>query len=177
MAVKIKKLTVQEFDAVVGGLADILHACVADGASVGFFSPFSLQDARAYWHDISSPNIKSGGSIIWTAELEGRVVGTVQLCLNAMPNQTHRGDVSKLLVHPKARRKGIANMLMQELLDEANARDLLLLLLDTRSGDPSETLYTKLGFETAGEVPLYAKCPSGADVYEATTYMYKRLRG
>jgi ribosomal protein S18 acetylase RimI-like enzyme len=177
MGVKIKKLTVGAFEAAIDDLAEILHACVADGASVGFFAPFKFQDAQAFWRDANGPNIRSGGSVIWVAELEGRVVGTVQLCLNAMPNQTHRGDVSKLLVHPKTRRKGIANMLMQALLDEAKARDLLLLLLDTRSGDPSETLYTKLGFETAGEVPLYAKCPSGAEVYEATTYMYKRLRG
>jgi hypothetical protein len=48
-----------------------------------------------------------------------------------------------------------------------------LLVLDTRSGDPSESLYTRLGYTTAGVIPGYARSASGQ--LHATTIMYQHL--
>src|SRR5207237_7516274 len=93
-------------------LADVLRAVVYGGAGVSFFVPFSIDEARAFWREKVLPAIRAGTRRVLLARAGGRIVGTVQLDLSAPPNQRHRADVLKLLVHPSARRRGIARALM-----------------------------------------------------------------
>jgi len=90
-----------------------------------------------------------------------------------MPNGRHRAEISKLLVHPQARRQGIARELMQRAERRARAQGKTLLVLDTRSGDVASDLYRSLGWQVAGSIPCYAESIAG--VLDATTYMYKVL--
>ncbi|MDX1742211.1 MAG: GNAT family N-acetyltransferase [Ruegeria sp.] len=170
----ISCLDVAGFDAAVGDFADILHACVQDGASIGFVLPFSLDQARDYWRTKIRPNVQNGALDLFAAHENGRVLGTVQLIPAAMPNQPHRADVAKLLVHPHARRQGLGRTLMAALEDRAVALGRTLLVLDTRSTDPSRLLYQSLGFQIAGEIPNFCRNPF-EDRLEPTTYMYKHL--
>lgn len=158
----------------LSALADLLRACVLDGASVGFIAPFPVQEAKAFWRDRVFPTVSAEGTDLFVARTQGRVVGTVQLVPAAMPNQTHRADVSKLLVHPDSRRLGIGRQLMQVLESRAIDRGFNLLVLDTRSGDPSQTLYQSIGFQIAGQIPGFCRNVHNDDL-EATTYLYKRL--
>ncbi|KAA8609677.1 acetyltransferase [Salipiger aestuarii] len=154
-------------------LADTLHACVEDGASVGFVMPFSPTGAEAFFRDSVLPSLARGGRVIWGAFDAGLLVGTVQLDLEMMPNQRHRAEVCKLLVRPSHRRRGIARALMQALLMRADAADRTLVTLDTRSGDGAQALYAACGFDVAGEIPGFALAPDGSDRRDATTYMYR----
>ncbi len=153
-------------------LADVLHACVLEGASVGFVLPFEREAALRFWRGLL-PAFQSGARRLLVARREGRVVGTVQLGLDMPPNGRHRADVSKMLVHPRARRLGLARALMEaaEALARRHARTLLV--LDTVQDNPAERLYLSLGFHVAGVVPGYARSTQG--VLEATTVMYKQL--
>ena len=90
------------------------------------------------------------------------------------PNQPHRADVAKLLVHPDARRNGMARALMEALETEARTLNKRLLVLDTRSGDPSQTLYENMGFAVAGSIPGYCLNPFDGQP-EDTTNLYKSL--
>lgn len=170
----ISRLTPDDLSPALPGLADLLHACVHDGASVGFVLPFPKKDAETFWRDRVFPGVRSGTTAIWVARDEGRIVGTVQLTGQTLPNQTHRADISKMLVHPLFRRRGIARRLLSCAEEEAHARALALLVLDTRSGDPAQSLYESAGFEVAGHIPLYCRNPS-SPALEPTTYMFKRL--
>ena len=154
--------------------ADMLHACVHDGASIGFIEPFPLSEAEAFWRDKTIPALEGGKRVLFAALDQDRVVGTVQLDYDTMPNQAHRGDISKLMVRPDCRRRGIARLLMQAA--ENRARDLgrTLLTLDTRTGDSAEILYTSLGFETTGVIPDFARDPD-SEKLSGTTVMYKRI--
>src|SRR5438046_559820 len=87
-------------------LAQVLHATVHAGASVSFILPFSQEDARAYWRNKVLPGVRAGTRRAILARSDGEIVGTVQLDLDTPPNQKHRAEVAKLLVHPKARRRG-----------------------------------------------------------------------
>jgi ribosomal protein S18 acetylase RimI-like enzyme len=156
------------------GLADVLHATVHAGASVGFVLPFALDEARAFWSDRVLPGVRSGSRRLWLAKADSRIVGTVQLILDTMPNQRHRAEIAKLLVHPDARRLGIGRALMYAAEDAARAERRTLLTLDTRTGDSAEPLYRSLGYFTAGVIPGYARHPSAPEL-EATTVMYKVL--
>jgi ribosomal protein S18 acetylase RimI-like enzyme len=155
-------------------LAEVLHATVHAGASVSFILPFSIDAARSFWRDKVLPEVVAGGTHVLVARDEGHIVGTVQLELPWPPNQRHRGEVKKLLVHPDARRRGVARALMLALEQTARTEARTLLTLDTRTGDSGEPLYRSLGYIPVGVLPRYARAP-GAEVLEGTTFMYKEL--
>ena len=170
----ITRLTEADFAAASEDLTALLHLCVLAGASIGFILPFSADQARAYWQDNVRPELEAGRLDLFTAHEGGRILGTVQLIPATMPNQPHRADVAKLLVHPDARRKGLGRALMKALEVRAIELNRTLLVLDTRSTDPSRILYQSLGFQIAGEIPDYCQNPFD-DRLEPTTYMFKNL--
>ena len=158
-------------------LAGVLHAVVHVGAGVSFVVPFSLEEARAFWIERVLPGVRAGSRRILVAREKksgDRIVGTVQLEFPWPPNQPHRAEVAKLLVHPDARRHGIARALMVAL--EAIARDSgrTLLTLDTWTGGDAEPLYRSLGYVTVGVIPRFAR-GSTTPGLEPTTIMYKEL--
>ena len=111
----IIRLNQGSFDTHLDDLAGILHACVHNGASVGFILPFSLAESRNYWLEKVRPSVVDNSVVVWSAKLDQKIVGTVKLDCNTMPNQAHRAQVSKLLVAPDYRRRGVAKALMKTL--------------------------------------------------------------
>ncbi|MDH2067257.1 GNAT family N-acetyltransferase [Pantoea sp. GD03673] len=156
----------------LGELTDVLQGCVADGASVGFIDAEDDAVMTRFWQQRIA-SLTTGDSEIMVARQHGRIVATVIISRSAMPNGRHRAEISKLLVHPQARRQGIARELMQRAEQRARAQGKTLLVLDTRSGDVASDLYRSLGWQVAGSIPCYAESTAG--VLDATTYMYKVL--
>ena len=157
-------------------LGGVLHACVHAGASVSFVLPFSRTDAMAFWQDQVLPAVHAGTRRVLLARMAGRIVGTVQLDLVMPPNQPHRAEVKKLLVHPDARRCGIAKSLMGALEDQALQARRTLLVLDTVTGGAAERLYLSLGYTAVGVIPRYALNFDSTKL-ESTTVMCKELSG
>jgi ribosomal protein S18 acetylase RimI-like enzyme len=155
-------------------LAEILHACVHDDASVGFVLPFEIADARAFFSESVAPALARGKRILLVAHLGGEIAGTGQLNIDTMPNQVHRADVMKVLVHPRHQRKGIGRALMNELERIAAGLGRTLLTLDTVAGDKAEPLYLSLGYQIAGRIPNYARA-ARRDEVEATSVMFKMI--
>jgi ribosomal protein S18 acetylase RimI-like enzyme len=107
------------------------------------------------------------------AERDDRIVGTVQLQPADSENGRHRADVSKLMVLPAWRRRGIARALMTRLQAEARAAGKTLLVLDTREGDPSNDLYRAVGYQVGGHIPDWARDAAGKS--SATVFWYKQI--
>ena len=158
----------------VDRLAQILQACVHEGASIGFVMPFDRSDARAYWLDRVAGPHAAGAKQVLIATLGGEIAGTAQLDLDSMPSKRHHAEVSKVLVDPRFRRAGVARALMQEIERRAGKEGRWLLTLDT-AGDAAEALYRSLGYSLAGAIPNYAR-NAFEDSYDATRLMYKDLR-
>lgn len=157
-------------------LAEVLRAVVYGGAGVSFFVPFPIEEARAFWLEKVLPGVRTRTRRVVVARSGTRIVGTVQLDLAVPPNQRHRADVAKLLVHPSARRRGVARALMTALERIAQSEGRTLLTLDTVTGSSAEPLYRSLGYVTVGVIPRYARASLNADL-ESTTIMYKELGG
>jgi GNAT superfamily N-acetyltransferase len=170
----ISRFSADDIPAHAGELGALLHACVHDGASIGFVLPFSAQDGAAFWTRKILPRLRQGALLLLVARLDGGIVGSVQLDHDTPPNQPHRAEVRKLLVHPGFRRRGIAKALMSALEREAGRMGRVLLTLDTRTGDKAEPLYAALGYHTAGIIPDYCRDPF-KDALDPTTIMYKAL--
>jgi ribosomal protein S18 acetylase RimI-like enzyme len=152
-------------------LCALLIDAVQDGASVGFLAPLTQERAAEYWVQVLSG--LGGGPCLWVAEMEGVVVGSVQLAPSARENGRHRAEIQKLFVHTCHRGKGIAARLMDVAESHARSLQRSLLVLDTQAGSAAESVYRRLGWEKAGEIPDYAASPDGQ--LHATAYYYKRL--
>lgn len=153
-------------------LSEVLHDCVHDGASVSFMLPFPLEEARDYWRGVAEA-AGAGDTLLAVAIHAGRAVGTVQVGLKQTPNQPHRGDLKKLLVHRAARGLGLSRLLMDAAERKAAAAGKTLLVLDTATGSPAEAIYPRFGWQRVGVVPDYALYPDGS--YCGTTIFYKRI--
>jgi GNAT superfamily N-acetyltransferase len=158
--IDVRRLEAPELAAHLDGLAAVLADCVAGGASVSYMAPFSQVDARAQFESWAA-GVADGTRLLLAAFRGDDVVGTVQVVFAAPPNQPHRADVAKLLVHRNARRLGIAQRLMEHAEAEARAEGKTLLVLDTVTGDDAERLYTRLGWTRVGVIPNYALYPDG----------------
>jgi ribosomal protein S18 acetylase RimI-like enzyme len=159
-------------DAALEQLAAVLADCVEGGASVSFMSPFSHGQALAFFRKVAA-SVASGDTVLLAAQLDGRIVGTVQLGLDTPPNQPHRADVKKLLVHRTARGRGVGAALMAQVEEEARRRGRWLLVLDTVPGENGHRLYLREGWTQTGLVPDYALFPDGRLC--DTAIMWKRL--
>jgi GNAT superfamily N-acetyltransferase len=169
----IRTLTGQDARAQLPALAEILVDCVEGGASVGFLSPFTVEDGIAYWSGVADA-VSGGQTVLLVAEIAGDLVGTVQLGIGLPPNQPHRADLKKLLVHRRGRGQGLARLLMAAAEEAALARGRHLLVLDTATGSPAEGLYERLGWTSAGIIPDYALFPDGRFCH--STFFYKTLK-
>ncbi len=158
-------------DTDIHGLASLLVDCVEGGASVSFMAPLSLSKALSFWQGIAD-DVRTGVRALMIADDASGVVGTVQLILALPENQPHRADISKMLVHRRARRRGIGAALMRAAEDAARQAGKKLLVLDTASDD-AERLYARLGWQLAGTIPDYALLPQGGLC--STRIYYRRL--
>ena len=158
-------------DAEIDGLANVLIDCVESGASVSFMHPLSRDRAVAFWRRVAQ-GVAAGERALLVADDAQGVCGTVQLVLDQPENQPHRADLSKMLVHRRARRQGLGAALLQAA--EATARECgkTLLVLDTASDD-AERLYERVGWERVGVIPGYALLPQGGLC--STTVYYRNL--
>ena len=171
---EIWNLAPADFTEELPGLTALLHACVMDGASIGFILPFTQTDAERFWSDKVFPAVAQGTRIVLIARFDGETGGTVQLDYDTPGNQVHRAEVRKLLVHPKLRRRGLAKALMAEIETIAAGLGRSLITLDTRTGDMAEPLYSGLGYRIAGVIPGYCR-DTLSDRLDPTTVMYKNL--
>ncbi|HEY7645891.1 MAG TPA: GNAT family N-acetyltransferase [Hyphomicrobiales bacterium] len=166
----IRRLSVLT-DADIDQLAALLVDCVEGGASVSFMHPLTHERASAFWRRIAD-DVEAGRKMLFAAVDAGGIVGTVQLILDLPENQPHRADIAKMLVHRRARRRGIGAALMRAAEDGARAAGRTLLVLDTASGD-AERIYRRLGWQLAGVVPDFALWPQGGLC--STSFYYRKL--
>jgi ribosomal protein S18 acetylase RimI-like enzyme len=156
--IEIRRLASSALDDQIDALADVLVDCVAGGASVSYLTPFSHDEARSAF-EVVAAEVERGSRLVLGAFAKDELVGTVQVILVLPPNQPHRGEIAKLLVHRRARRRGVARLLMEHAEAEARAEGKTLLVLDTVTGDNAERLYERLGWTKVGVIPGYALYP------------------
>jgi GNAT superfamily N-acetyltransferase len=159
-------------DREIQGLSDVLVDCVDGGASVSFMLPMTHEKAGTFWRNTAA-SVARGERLLYAAEdADGTIVGTVQIILAQPENQPHRGDLAKMLVHRRARKRGIGAALLEAAERGARNAGKTLLVLDTASDD-AERLYARQGWQRCGVIPGYALWPDGRPC--ATTFFFKFL--
>jgi len=158
----------------VDELADLIIDAVDGDASVSFMHPLTRERALTFWHHVAE-QVRAGKRALLVAEDARGICGSVQLLLEQPENQPHRADVSKLLVHRRARRQGLGAALMQAVDGTARECGKTLLVLDTATGGDADRLYQRLGWVRVGDIPGYALSPRGS--LAGTTVFYRALEG
>ena len=104
--IEIKICPPELFDLLLDSLSELLHLCVQSGASVNFILPFSLSDAKSWWKTQRS-SLEDGSTVLLVALVDQghKAAGCVMMGLALQPNQPHRADLKKMLVHPEVRRR------------------------------------------------------------------------
>lgn len=170
---EIRRLSGAEAHAYIGELGDVLLDCVQGGASVSFMDSLTKAEADAFFKSAAA-GVEKGERILLAAFLDSRLIGTVQVVLATPPNQPHRADVAKMLVHRSARRHGVGQRLLEEAESASLEAGKWLLVLDTVTGDTAERLYSRAGWTKSGVIPNYALYPDGRLC--ATTVFFKQLK-
>ena len=152
-------------------LAEVLIDCVEGGASVSFMLPLTRDRAVAFWRRVAQ-GVAAGERALLVAEDARGVCGTVQLVLDQPENQPHRAELSKMLVHRRARRRGLGAALMRAAEDTARECGKTLLVLDA-ARDEAERLDERQGWVRVGVIPGYALLPHGGPC--GTTVYYRDL--
>jgi L-amino acid N-acyltransferase YncA len=155
----------------IPALAEVLVDCVTHGASVSFMKPFGQADGEAFFARVAD-SVAAGDTVLVAAFLGDRVIGTAQLGLDMPPNQPHRAEVKKMLVHSDGRRQGIAGSMLRRIEEESLKRGRTLLILDTAS-EEAKRVYERGGWSRFGFVPDFALLPDGGLC--DTTYYLKDL--
>ena len=153
-------------------LAQLLVDAVESGAAVSFLAPLTLERAEDWWRETISAS--HAGSIFLVARDDAGIAGSVQLHPAWAPNQPHRADIAKLLVHSRRRRTGLGTRLMHSIEDAAQRAGFSLLTLDAKRGAAAEQLYRRIGWSVVGTIPRYALDPDGATAHD-TVVFYKEL--
>lgn len=171
--VTVRRLSAEEAQRRIPELAAVLVDCVAGGASVNFMASFGQADGETFFRGVVQ-GVEAGSRILLAAFDDERLVGTVQIVTAMPPNQPHRAEIAKLLVHRDARGKGVGQSLMEAVERFAAEAGKTLLVLDTVTGAAGDRLYTRLGWTRVGEIPDYALFPDGT--LTPTTIFWKKIQ-
>lgn len=170
---EIEALTADALQASRAALTALLQDAVDSGASVGFLPPVDEAEAARYWDSVADALGEGSRVILVAHDPHLGLVGSGQLELATRANARHRAEVAKVMVHRRARRRGVGRALMLALEEHARRLGRTTLVLDTREGDPSEELYRSVGWTLAGAIPRYARSATGA--LDATALYFKLL--
>ena len=171
--ITVRRLGADDYPRYIDALCELLAGCIAGGASLGFMAPVEHSALLAFWDHIFEQVAHDERVLLIAEDAEGHALGTVQIVTAQPANQGHRADVSKLLVHPDARRRGIATSLMAAADVAAVDCGKSLLVLDTATGSVAEGMYTRLGWQLCGVIPDYSRLPDGTLC--GTTFFFKTV--
>ncbi|MFE4369445.1 GNAT family N-acetyltransferase [Streptomyces sp. NPDC056835] len=172
MSPEVVPLSADELLDAVDDLVELLIDTVLGGASIGFLTPLDPATAAAWWR-ARIPAVRAGQLSVRVSRDAGRITGTVGVAFADKPNARHRAEIVKLMVHRDARGKGLGRALLSAGERAAAESGVTLLLLDTETGSPAETLYRSSGWTAVGTVPGHAADPAGT--LRPTTFFYKEL--
>jgi ribosomal protein S18 acetylase RimI-like enzyme len=152
-------------------LAALLVDAVESGAAVSFVR-LTHGEALDWWRKLLGAPV-SRTVVLVARDAEG-IAGSVQLHPARAPNQPHHADVAKLIVHRRARRRGLGEALMAAVEREAAVEGFRLLVLDSKRGDAAERLYRRLGWNVVGTIPRFALDADGQSLHD-TVVFFKEL--
>lgn len=103
---------------------------------------FSMPWSERAFHDI----LHNDKALYLVAEEKGTIAGYCGVC-----QIMDEGDIMNVAVAQEQRGRGVATVMLQELLEQSSSRGIMAFTLEVRAGNaPAIHLYEKLGFTVEG---------------------------
>lgn len=102
--------------------------------------------------DKTRANLAAEHAVTFGAYEEGRLIGNMTLSRNTVPKMKHRASIFAVYVSPQFRGTGVANTLMDKMMEYADGWDGLerLDLMVASHNLRAKNFYLRYGFETYG---------------------------
>lgn len=110
-------------------------------------------------HALDLSGLRRPGVRVWTAHLDGTLVGTVALA----PLEPGHEELKSMRTDPASRGRGIASALLRHAVADASERDIRRISLETGSMEffaPARALYAKHGFVPCAPFGAYTDDPA-----------------
>ena len=134
----------------------MIHYVLMDESHVSAVAALEQSCFTMPWSERAIRSELSNPVAFWLVAMDGdRVVGYIgsQVVLD-------EADVMNVAVDPAYRRQGVANGLVNALVEGLSCREVCRLTLEVRaSNEPAKALYEKLRFAVAGRRPNYYAAP------------------
>jgi len=173
MDVRISPCDAPTLKARLADFVELLRDGVDGGASMSFIAPLDPEQARRFWAKVAG-EVETGKRLVLGAFEGQRLVGSVQLSLDMPPNQPHRVDLQKMLVHSAMRRRGLGRQLLAAADEAVRAAGRSLIVLDTVRGSDAESVYARCGYTRVGVIPGFALNHDGSALAD-TVIFYRQL--
>ncbi|KAJ7036781.1 acyl-CoA N-acyltransferase [Mycena alexandri] len=165
--------------ALIPAFADIHIACIETDHMIANFTPPLKRDVIIAWWNDRVADVVDGKRLIFMVfaqdgEGQDQLAGYVILYRPLIEDGPFRAFVEKLLVSPNFRHRGLARKLMEKLDAEAKIRGQTLLMVDTETGSPAESIYPKFGYIRLGVIPNYGISPKDGSLMPET-FFWKQL--
>jgi Predicted acetyltransferase len=117
--------------------------------------------------------MEKGEIIVLVAELDGEVVGNMQLTKYSHPLYAHRVKLDDVVVCHRFWGKGIARKLFEACKERAKNESISIIETLVRGGEPAEQVYKKLGFIEYGRQPGGIFEPWSGNVFDEVALCVK----
>lgn len=136
---------------------DAVHRVVAavmeQHGAVGWLGVPSRAET-AGWLDGILVAVAAGQARLGVVEWDGRIAALGRWVRYDKPTVAVNADVQQVMVHPAARGRGLARLLVAALVADARAAGVETLTLDVRGNNHAAmALYESLGFSVCGRLP------------------------
>lgn len=166
----VRAVSAEGLDALLPRLVDRLIEVVRGGSPLGFLPSVTRERIEDYWRSLRA-DIAAGSRWLFVAHAGELVVGSAQLALSRWTNSPHRAELQKLFVAADYRGRGVARALLATLHDSAQRDGRTLIVLNTRRGDPAESMYRRLGYRESGILPGWTLGATGERFDHVTMYL------
>ncbi|MDD4494615.1 MAG: GNAT family N-acetyltransferase [Eubacteriales bacterium] len=118
-----------------------------------------------------------GEIIVLVAEIDGEVVGNMQLTKYTHPLYAHRIKLDDVVVCHRFWKRGIARQLFDAGKYRIKSEGIKIIETSVRGGEPAEEVYNRLGFVEYGRLPSGIAEPWSGNVFDEVMYVIPWCHG
>ena len=137
-------------------IVELIDSTVADGGTLGFHQAMSAEQATDFCRDLQRAIDQGNGHALLGEGPDGPAC-FVMLTRSGMPNCRHLAELTKGVVHPRSRGRGVVRQVLGEIVLRAREIGVEQLTLDVREGTRAHRLWRHEGFVSFGVLEDYAR--------------------
>lgn len=135
----------------------LMNCIIEKENTLGFLSPLRGKDGRKILAGLQQDILEKKKHLLLIRNEKFHLIGHLILTPNSLPNCAHRGEISRVMVHPKSRCFSLILAGLREVIRKCDTLKVCSIELDVRANTLISKLWERLGFEIIGIHPDYVR--------------------